>query len=60
MASQGDSRVHFVMNLVLSTLFGYVIVFGLSFVDVVAFSWRTVGVAAAIVFGLTYLFVLSG
>ena len=51
MASQGDPRVLFVMNLVLSSAFASVVVWGLGYIDVIAFSWRTVAlVAAALVF----------
>ena len=44
--SQGDPRVHLVMNLVLSTLFASVVVWGLSFLDIVPFTLRNVAIGA--------------
>ena len=58
MASQGDIRVLLVMDLVLSTVFGAVVVRGLSVLDVLAFAWRTVALVALAVAVLTYLVVL--
>lgn len=58
MASQGDIRVLFVMDLVLSLVFSYVVVWGLSFIGVLAFSWRTVAFATALLAFFTYLVVL--
>jgi hypothetical protein len=52
--SQGDPRVLFVMNLVLSSVFAWVIVWGLNFIDVLAFSARNVAVAAALLMVLTH------
>ena len=58
MASQGDIRVLLVMDLVLSAVFGTVVVQGLSVLDVLAFAWRTVALVALAVAVLTYLVVL--
>ncbi|PSP71599.1 hypothetical protein BRC80_05340 [Halobacteriales archaeon QH_9_66_26] len=58
MASQGDIRVLLVMDLVLSAVFGAVVVRGLSVLDVLAFAWRTVALVALAVAALTYLVVL--
>lgn len=52
--SQGDPRVLFVMNLVLSSVFAWVIVWGLNFIDVLTFSARNVAVAAALLMILTH------
>jgi len=52
--SQGDRRVLLGMNAVLSTLFGWTIVGGLSVLDIVAFSAINVATAAIVVFALTY------
>ncbi|SDL89166.1 hypothetical protein SAMN04487949_0081 [Halogranum gelatinilyticum] len=52
--SQGDPRVLFVMNLVLSSVFAWVIVWGLNFIGVLAFSARNVAVAAALLMVLTH------
>ncbi|MFO7834485.1 MAG: hypothetical protein R6V31_10665 [Halohasta sp.] len=52
--SQGDPRVLLGMNAVLSTLFGWTIVGGLSILDIVAFSAINVATAAIVVFALTY------
>jgi len=58
MASQGDPRVLFVMNLVLSGAFATVVVFGLSLVTAVAFEWRTVGIATLGLMLLTWVVVM--
>ncbi|WP_253736630.1 hypothetical protein [Halohasta salina] len=58
-ASQGDPRVLLAMNAVLSTLFGWLIVGGLSVVDVVAFDLLNVATAAIVVFSLTYYVTMS-
>ena len=58
MASQGDIRVLLVMDLVLSAVFGAVVVRGLSVLDVLAFAWRTVALVVLAVAALTYLVVL--
>jgi hypothetical protein len=55
MASQGDPRVLFVINLLLSSLFAGAVVWGLDFIDVLSFSWRTVALGAAALMFLTYL-----
>ncbi|MFB6135085.1 MAG: hypothetical protein ABEJ55_08865 [Halanaeroarchaeum sp.] len=56
--SQGDPRVLFVMNLVLSFVFSYVVIWALSLVDALAFSWRTVGFATLGLMILTHVLVL--
>ena len=58
MASQGDIRVLLVMDLLLSAAFSAVVVWGLSVVGVLAFSWPTVGLAPLLLAVLTYLAVL--
>lgn len=58
MASEGDIRVLLVMDLVLSFVFAAVVVWGLSFVGVLAYSWQTVALVTAIVAFFTYLVVL--
>ena len=55
MASKGDPRVLFVMNLVLSSIFAGAVVWGLDFIDLLAFSWQTVALLAAALMFLTYL-----
>jgi hypothetical protein len=55
MASQGDPRVLFVLNLVLSSVFAYAVVWGLDFIDVLTFSLRTVAVAAVALMIVTYV-----
>lgn len=54
MASQGDPRVLLVMNAILSFVFSTIVVTGLAFIDVVTFTWRTVGVATIALMVLTY------
>jgi len=54
-ASQGDPRVVLAITVVLSVLFGWTIIGGLSLLDMVAFDLRNVATAAIVVFSLTYL-----
>lgn len=58
MASQGDPRVLFALNVVLSGVFSTLVVFGLSFVGLVTFDWRTVLLATTVLMLLTWLVVL--
>lgn len=58
MASQGDPRVLFALNFVLSAVFSAVVVFGLSFVGLLEFDWTTVGLATTGLVLLTWLVVL--
>ncbi|PSQ58710.1 MAG: hypothetical protein BRD23_06175 [Halobacteriales archaeon SW_9_67_25] len=58
MNSEGDPRVHAVMNLVLSFAFSAIVVRGLAFVDLAAFSWRNVALATAFLFLVTWVVVL--
>lgn len=53
--SRGDSRVLFVMNLVLSAVFCYVVVVGLDLIGVVTFSWRLFVVGTAGLMAITYI-----
>ncbi|MFC7009321.1 hypothetical protein [Halalkalicoccus salilacus] len=53
--SQGDPRVLFVMNLAFSALFCYAVVWGLDFIGALAFSWRLVAGATAVLVVLTHL-----
>ncbi|QLG48521.1 hypothetical protein [Natrinema halophilum] len=53
--SKGDPRVLLAMNAVLSTLFAWTIVWGLSFLDVVEFGIVNVATAAILLFAMTYL-----
>ncbi|RDZ41957.1 hypothetical protein C5B89_08455 [Haloferax sp. Atlit-47N] len=52
---EGDPRVLFVMNLVLSTVFAAVVVYGLSYLDLAAFSVVNVASAALVLTAVTYL-----
>lgn len=58
MASQGDPRVLVVLNLVLSGVFSTVVVFGLSLVGLLEFTWAAVALATAVLVALTWLVVL--
>ncbi|AUV83690.1 hypothetical protein C2R22_20260 [Salinigranum rubrum] len=53
MASEGDPRVLFVMNLVLSAVFGTAILWGLDFVGLATFSPTNAAVAALVLMALT-------
>lgn len=58
MASDGDIRVLVGLDLLLSAVFATVVVWGMDFVGVVAFTLRNVAVATLVVAVLTYLVVL--
>jgi hypothetical protein len=58
-SSQGDPRVLLAMNAVLSTLFGWTIVWGLSYLDALEFGLVNVATAAIVVFSVTYLVTMS-
>jgi hypothetical protein len=58
MRSQGDPRVLFVMNAALSGLFSVVVVSGLDFLGVVAFSWPRVALATSVLMLLTWIAIL--
>jgi hypothetical protein len=53
MASDGDPRVLFVMNLLLSAVFGTGILWGLDFVGLATFSPRNAAVATLVLMALT-------
>ncbi|MDQ2056276.1 MULTISPECIES: hypothetical protein [Halobellus] len=53
--SQGDPRVLFVMNLVLSSLFATVVVWGLDLVGIAAFTPVNVGSLALVIMAVTYV-----
>lgn len=56
--SSGDPRVLLALNAVLSTLFAYVVVWGLDFVGSATFSLRSVATLALVLFAVTYLVAL--
>ncbi|WP_435184191.1 hypothetical protein [Halobellus sp. EA9] len=53
--SEGDPRVLFVMNLVLSSLFATVVVWGLGFVDIASFTPINVASLALVLMAATYV-----
>ena len=55
MASEGDPRVLWVMNVVLSSAFAAVVVWGLSYLDLAAFTLTNVATLAVLVVAVTYL-----
>jgi len=55
MASQGDPRVLFVMNLVLSTLFAYGVVRGLELIGLVSVTVWNVASLALLLMAVTYV-----
>ncbi|WP_339102575.1 hypothetical protein [Haloterrigena salinisoli] len=57
--SRGDPRVLIAMNAVLSTLFAWTIVWGLSFLGVLEFGLINVATAAIVLFAITYLVTMS-
>jgi len=54
MASQGDPRVLFVMNLVLSSLFAYGVVWGLDLIGLVEITVWSVASLALLLMAVTY------
>lgn len=58
MQTEGDPRVHAVMNLLLSFVFSTLVVWGLNFIDLAAFSWRNVALATVFLFLVTWVVVL--
>ena len=55
MASEGDPRVLWPMNVALSSAFAAVVVWGLSFLDIAPFTLTNVATLALVLVGLTYL-----
>ena len=55
--SQGDPRVLFVMNLVLSAAFGTFVIWGLSFIGMLEFNWQNVAVLTGLLMVVTYVVV---
>ena len=58
MASDGDIRVLLALDILLSLAFSTVVVWGLSFFDLAAFTVRSVATTALALAVLTYLLVL--
>lgn len=59
MASQGDPRVLFVLNLTLSFVFSTAVFGGLAFVGLVPFEWTRVAIGTAALVLVSYLVVLT-
>lgn len=59
MASQGDPRVLFVLNLTLSFVFSTTVFGGLAFIGVVPFEWTRVGIGTVALVLVNYLVVLT-
>lgn len=55
--SQGDPRVLFVLNLVLSAMLASFVVWGLSFLGVLAFGWQNVAALTGVLMVVTYVVV---
>lgn len=58
MASDGDIRVLFVLDLLLSAMFAAAVVYGMAFIGLTEFTLRNVAVGTVILAALTYLVVL--
>ncbi|MFB6069464.1 MAG: hypothetical protein ABEJ76_00460 [Halanaeroarchaeum sp.] len=56
--ARGDIRVLIAMNLILSAIYASVIVWGLDYLGMVAFTLENVAVGTAIVALITYILVL--
>ena len=57
--SKGDPRIHFVMNLILSSIFAYIVLWGLDLIGALEFSTLRLVLATIILMGLTQVLVLS-
>lgn len=57
MASRGDPRVHFIMNVVLSAVFMYVVLWGLDLIGVASFTTQRYLLGTAILVLVTHLLV---
>ena len=55
MASEGDPRVLWAMNVALSSAFAAAVVWGLSFLDLARFTLTNVATLALVLVALTYL-----
>lgn len=55
MDSQGDPRVHLVMNAVLSLLFATVVLWGLDFLKIASFTIVNVLTATIVLISITYI-----
>lgn len=58
MASDGDIRVLFVLDLLLSAMFAAAVVYGMAFIGLTEFTLRNVAVGTVVIAALTYLVVL--
>ncbi|MDZ7746501.1 MAG: hypothetical protein U5K28_08295 [Halobacteriales archaeon] len=58
MASDGDIRVLLVLDVVISAVFSYVVLWGLEFSEIAELTARNLVVATAVIALLTYLVVL--
>ncbi len=58
-SSDGDIRVLFVLNAILSVLFAWTIVWGLSFMGAVTFELTTIAGVAVVLFLLTYVVTMT-
>ncbi len=58
MASQGDPRVLFVLNVVLSLLFSYLVVWGLDFIGAVEFTLLNLVLATGVLVVATHFTVM--
>ncbi len=56
--SEGDPRVLFVLNVVLSFVFSYLVVWGLDFIGAVEFSLVNLGLATALLVAATHLSIM--
>ena len=57
--SKGDPRVHFLMNLILSSIFAYIVLWGLDLIGALEFSTLRLVLGTIILMGLTQVLVLS-
>lgn len=56
--ASGDIRVLLVLDLILSAIYAAIIVWGLDYLDMAAYTFENVAIATAIVATLTYILVL--
>jgi hypothetical protein len=59
MESEGDPRVLFVLNVVLSLVFSYMVVWGLDFIGAVEFSLLNLALATAVLVLATHFTIMQ-
>jgi hypothetical protein len=57
--AKGDIRVLIALDIILSAIYATAVIWGLNYLDLVAFTWQNVAMATAALAMITYIFVLQ-